>query len=101
MLLDVGVGTGIDYGDVHLVRIAGALTVVGEPVVYACRLGGAPAGRILLNQQAYEIIHSRYGDVTVIDSSSLEIKSEGRLFCYDAMLSNSEHAPDAPFSMKN
>jgi len=37
VLTDVGLTAGIDYGPVHLVRVADGLTVVGEPVVYACR----------------------------------------------------------------
>src|SRR5437879_4747931 len=32
---DVGLGIGIDYGDVSLVSQMGGITVVGAPVVYA------------------------------------------------------------------
>jgi class 3 adenylate cyclase len=53
VLKDVGLGIGIDYRMSHLVRQWDSLTIVGKPVVYACRLGGAPPGRTLLNQQAY------------------------------------------------
>src|SRR5262249_2842053 len=35
ILIEVGLGIGIDYGTVHLVQMAGGLTVVGSPVVYA------------------------------------------------------------------
>ncbi len=52
VLKDVGLGIGVDYGECHLVLVAGNLTIVGSPVVYACRLGGAPAGLTLLNQPA-------------------------------------------------
>jgi adenylate cyclase len=42
ILTGIGLGIGIDYGPVHLVQMAGGLTVVGAPVVYACRLSAAP-----------------------------------------------------------
>ena len=41
---EAGLGIGIDFGHVHLLNVAGSLTVVGNPVVYACRMGGR-AGR--------------------------------------------------------
>lgn len=56
-----GLGIGIDFGDVSLVDVSGELTVVGSPVVYACRLGAAPAGHTLLNEQAYKQVRSRHG----------------------------------------
>lgn len=67
---NVGLGIGIDFGDIHIVRVADGLTVVGNPVVYACRLGDAPAGVTLLNQPAYEVVSSlyhRYCDFTEIE----------------------------------
>ena len=60
ILKDTGLGIGIDYGKVRLVRVRGELTVVGTPVVYSCRLGGAKAGHTLLNQPAYEEVFERY-----------------------------------------
>jgi class 3 adenylate cyclase len=44
VLKQAGLGIGIDYGSVSMVQVGTALTVVGVPVVYACRMGGAPAG---------------------------------------------------------
>ena len=38
VLADIGLGIGIDYGGTHLLHISGGLTVVGVPVVYACRI---------------------------------------------------------------
>jgi hypothetical protein len=38
-LKDTGLGIGIDFGATRLVQMAGGLSVVGAPVVYACRLG--------------------------------------------------------------
>ena len=50
-LKDVGLGIGVDFGPVHLCRITRELSVVGSPVVYACRFSGAPAGHTYVNIQ--------------------------------------------------
>lgn len=100
VLRDVGLGTGIDYGKVHLVRMAGALTIVGQPVVYACRLGGAPAGSVLLNQPAYEVVNEKYPHLTVIEETAINIKSEGALICYDVQLASKKFDPAMPSWMK-
>ena len=96
ILNEVGLGIGIDYGRVHLVRMAGALTIVGQPVVYACRLGAAPAGRILLNQPAFEVISSNYAHITSIEESSVVIKGEGAMLAYDARLTRQNYMPKKP-----
>ena len=96
ILNDVGLGTGIDYGKVHQVRMAGALTIVGQPVVYACRMGGAPAGKILMNQPAFEVISNRYENLTMIDETLISIKAEGVLVAYDVRLLNRDFTPESP-----
>ena len=96
VLKDVGLGIGIDYGECHLVQVAGNLTIVGSPVVYACRLGGAPAGLTLLNQPAYEIISERHGRCVLLEETSIEIKHEGVLVAYTANLSRTTFAPLRP-----
>ena len=96
VLKDVGLGTGIDYGKVHQVRMAGALTIVGQPVVYACRMGGAPAGKILMNQPAFEVINSRYETLTMISETSISIKAEGDLVAYDVQLLKRDFTPKSP-----
>jgi class 3 adenylate cyclase len=82
VLTDVGLGIGVDYGPVRLVQIAGGLTVVGAPVVYACRLSGAPAGKTLLNQPAYEKVMDKFAAACFVEESELEIKHEGKLLTY-------------------
>lgn len=82
VLQDTGLGIGIDYGKLHLVQVSGALTVVGPPVVYACRLGGAPAGSTLLNQPAYEILSEAYGPYLNFEETSHDLKHEGRILAY-------------------
>jgi adenylate cyclase len=88
VLTDVGLTAGIDYGPVHLVRVADGLTVVGEPVVYACRLSTGPADRVLLNQAAFEKISTSYNRFFYIAESTLEIKHEGSMLCYDVKMGN-------------
>jgi len=56
-----GLGIGIDFGELSLVDVGGELTIVGSPVVYACRLAAAPAGLTLLNEQAYQQISREHG----------------------------------------
>ncbi len=103
VLRDIGLGIGVDYGDCHLVQVAGNLTIVGSPVVYACRLGGAPAGTTLLNQPAYEIISERHGGLVLLDETSIEIKHEGTLIAYAAKLSRRDYkaAPPAWIAKKS
>jgi hypothetical protein len=76
--------------------VAGNLTIVGSPVVYACRLGGAPAGYTLLNQPAFEIISERHGGRVLLEETSIEIKHEGVLVAYAASLSRSTFALSPP-----
>ncbi len=82
VLQDTGLGIGIDYGKLHLVQVSGALTVVGPPVVYACRLGGAPAGQTLLNQPAYEVLSEAYGPYLNFEETSHDLKHEGMILAY-------------------
>jgi class 3 adenylate cyclase len=96
VLKDVGLGIGVDYGGCHLVQVAGNLTIVGAPVVYACRLGGAPAGATLLNQPAYEVISERHGGHVLLEETSIEIKHEGVLVAYSATLARATFAPSPP-----
>jgi len=95
VLKDTGLGIGIDFGKVHLLKAPGGLTVVGPPVVYACRLSGAPAGRTFLNQPAFEQIGSLGGHCYAREAE-LEIKHEGPILCYDVELTNLNFNPAAP-----
>jgi len=74
----------------------GDLTIVGVPVVYACRLGGAPAGETLVNQPAYEIISERHGGSVFLTETAIDIKHEGTLVAYSAKLSRSRYEPKPP-----
>lgn len=96
VLTDVGLGIGIDYGSVRLVRVAGGLTVVGEPVVYACRLSSAPSGVTLANQPAFEQISAKVGGRCFAEERSHEIKHEGRMLAYQVRLNSEGYSPAPP-----
>ena len=82
ILKEVGLGIGIDYGETSLVEINNALTVVGIPVVYACRLSNANLGEILLNQSAYEVSIVKHKKCCQYNESELNIKHEGKITVY-------------------
>ena len=73
-----------------MVRMAGSLTIVGQPVVYACRLGGAPAGHIYINQPAFTKIHNMYKSEIELEETEINIKSEGPILCYSAKIKDQE-----------
>lgn len=82
ILTSVGLGIGVDFGVVHLVKMPGSLTVVGVPVVYACRLGGAPAKETYLNQPAFDEVSSTIGAAATLVEAVLELKHEGEILAY-------------------
>lgn len=96
VLMDVGLGIGIDYGPTHLVQMAGGLTVVGAPVVYACRMSAAPAGRTLLNQPAYEKIVEKFSPYCFLREEQLDVKHEGSTLAYAVDLNENEFSPRKP-----
>ncbi len=79
---NVGLGIGIDFGTVTIVNTSSELTVVGIPVVYACRFGNANAGDTLLNLPAMEEISRISADFIKIYESEIEIKNEGTALAY-------------------
>lgn len=93
VLKDVGLGIGIDFGSVHLLNMAGKLSIVGQPVVYACRMGGAPAGSIYLNQPAYEEAVKNLGKDFYFQETEFPIKHEGTLICYRAVQAGEHRTP--------
>jgi class 3 adenylate cyclase len=96
VLTNTGLGIGIDYGLAHLVEMAGGLTVVGVPVVYACRLSGSPAGITLLNQPAYESINKKFSAYCFFHETELDIKNEGSILGYEVSLNKNEYTPRNP-----
>ena len=96
ILKDVGLGIGVDYGAVHLLETAGGLTIVGKPVVYACRLGGAPANSVLINQPALEEVSNQFNDAFSFIEDELQVKHEGTILCYRSILTGRHHDPVSP-----
>lgn len=81
VILDTGLGIGIDYGTCHMANING-LTLIGRPVVYACRLNAAEAGTTLLNQAAYTHIKEKYPDSYSFSETEIDAKYEGKILAY-------------------
>jgi class 3 adenylate cyclase len=96
VLSDVGLGIGIDFGSVDLVSLWGGLTVVGAPVVYACRMGSAPAGTTLLNHPAYEKASEQYSAHCSFRETTVEVKGEGPTVAYDVELDKRPYDPALP-----
>lgn len=96
VLLDVGLGIGMDWGTVTLVDMVGGPTVVGVPVVYACRMAAAPAGVTLLNQAAFEKIHIKCATVCTFKESRIDLRHEGAMLAYEVSLVGREHAAEKP-----
>ncbi|MFC1914075.1 adenylate/guanylate cyclase domain-containing protein [Chloroflexota bacterium] len=96
VLMDVGLGIGIDYGIAHLVKIQDELTVIGEPVVYACRMSGCEAGKTLLNQPAYNVLSESFGAYIHTEEQLIEIKHQGPTLAYLAKLSKKVYKPHLP-----
>lgn len=82
VLTDIGLGIGVDYGNTYLVKMGGAYTVIGTPVVYACRMSGAQPGDTLLNQPAFEIIFKDYKQYFNFSEVTITIKNEGSTLGY-------------------
>ena len=82
VLTDVGLGIGIDLGGAHLVRLDSEITVVGNPVVYACRFSSADFGETYLNQSAYEAILQNYEEKCSLDETTINLKHEGNAIAY-------------------
>ncbi len=96
IIRDVGLGIGLDHGEVNLIRIGNELTVVGTPVVYACRMAGAPAGVTLANEPGYEQILSRFGQHCELRPAEIDVKNEGVHLCHTVMLSPEPFVPRPP-----
>lgn len=96
ILKDIGLGIGVDYGQVQIVQIGGDFTVVGTPVVYACRMGGAEARHTYINQPAFEQLFEKYSAVFDFESREIEIKHEGATLAYNVELNGKPYSPALP-----
>jgi class 3 adenylate cyclase len=95
-LADIGLGIGIDFGKVRMVEISSDLTVVGAPVVYACRMGGAPFGNIYLNVPAYELVIGRDRAYFDFEEVELPVKHEGSMQAHKVTTNGKLKSVDIP-----
>jgi class 3 adenylate cyclase len=93
---DVGLGIGMDYGDTCLTSISGDITVVGSPVVYACRLSAAPAGHTYLNQTAFEELYKLYNPYYSVIETNISFKNQGEMVAYDVSFNQEAITPLLP-----
>ena len=82
VLNEVGLGIGIDFGEAYLANVNNELTIVGPPVVYACRMSGAKYGETLLNQPAFELLDEKYQKFSEFTETELKLKREGGALAY-------------------
>jgi len=84
---DVGLGIGVDTGETYLTFVNNEPTVIGTPVVYACRLSSAPCNTTYINQQVYEVIKNKYQDYFEITPCEIEFKGQGKMRVYKCVFS--------------
>lgn len=93
---DVGLGIGVDFGKISLLRVTDEPTVIGVPVVYACRLAGAPAGDSYFNHSALTELLQRCPKAFRAEEIEFTIKHEGSVLCYRVALTDSSFQPESP-----
>lgn len=81
--METGLGIGIDIGSVFKAGIELEYTVVGKPVVYACRLSGAPAGHTYLTPVAEQNLRTMNCETFFAKKTEIDIKHEGLAVVYD------------------
>jgi class 3 adenylate cyclase len=82
---DAGIGVGIDFGTTTLTLIENDYSIVGNPVVHACRLSGAEAGETLINQNALTELQ-RLGKAFISEEKAVTSKSWGDMIGYNVSL---------------
>lgn len=93
---DVGLGIGIDYGKVYFTPVCQEPTIVGIPVVYACRLSAAPAYHTYLNQPAFELVEKKYKNLYSVNFCTISFKNQGSMIAYDLNLNFDAIDPKKP-----
>lgn len=81
IMADAGLGIGIDYGSVTVVRFGkNELSIVGTPVVYACRLGSVRVRSTAVNQAAKERIGLPFLARCNLVRERIDLKHEGAIY---------------------
>lgn len=77
-LLETGLGIGIDFGMILISRLSSTMNIIGDPVVYACRMSGAPAGKTYINNRALHEFETRYAGHIKTKEAVIDIKNVGK-----------------------
>lgn len=80
-----GLGIGIDTGKISLSTINGDLSIVGAPVVYACRFSAAPAGKTYLTENAFLFSKNLSGYTLNFKKVPMPIKHEEDSLAYELL----------------
>ena len=96
IIQETGLGIGIDCGEAHLSKIGFGYSAVGEPVVYACRLSSAPAGKTYLNQTAFEELKRLYYPHYEVHDAEINAKPNGPITVYEVVLNCKAFSPQLP-----
>ncbi len=81
-----GIGGGIDVGRVYAEGGDVEYSVVGSPVVYACRFSSAPSGHLYLTQNAKKTMDSVNAGRFSLVETSIPIKHENNMKAFDIAL---------------
>lgn len=97
IIKNAGLGIGIDSGSVLLKMIADDITIIGNPVIDACRLNGAPAYNTYVNNQAYHQILNKYRNSFLLTEQDYEYKHEGTILVHKIeFVENENFIPERP-----
>ncbi len=89
--MQTGLGVGIDCGKVFKAGEELEYTVVGRPVVYACRFSSCPAGHIYLTERAEELLEkSPLAAGLGPQKTLIPIKHEADMCAYDIPLADTQ-----------
>ena len=81
--MQTGIGVGIDTGNVFKAGEGLEYTVVGKPVVYACRFSSAPAGHVYVTDRARKLLLDVDGSSFSVTETRIPIKHEDDMLAFD------------------
>jgi adenylate cyclase len=93
---ETGLGIGLDMGKIILTTINGDITIVGKPVVYACRIATSGHTEIYVNQTVKRMTPEKYRDILEYEKASIPSKHDGRITVYKPVGDISKIAPARP-----
>ncbi len=95
ILNNIGLGIGIDYGKTHIAKM-NSYTVIGHPVVYACRLSATNNTTTLINQPGFEHLNNKYSGEMSFSEKIVNCKNEGEIVAYTIDNFNIDCTPQVP-----